>query len=371
MVSIMVENAGTDRLRNRLEIDLVEAHAVGPEVVTVGPEAGRSALSLARRGYSVTALDDSQAMLDEVGSLARGAAHIDLRLGDIRCLPVGDETYQSLVSLQSLAHVSDWLEILPEWARVVRPGGRLLFDAACLDSSPITSADLVAEADRLALAVADVVPYGAFLGEGNCKVLAPIEGKNWWRRLLSWLATDGRLLDLALFLEQELLGRMPRVASGRCMVVLERRHDPQRNQAWLDTQDDLNALLAGETTLDALEPLLRMSTAEFKSRLNGQVRESLRNFRLFDGLLQALTVSGSRIDIASFLEADVMARCDDWYRCRELDRDTAAQARDWAAAPGVAESLRLRGVSLGDTLEYFLVEDLLTRYHGLFSGARS
>jgi len=291
-------------------------------------------------------------------------------------------------------HFPHWREILPEWVRVVRPGGRLIFDVHSLDHYRIAhgasagedamtasgfesyyllvaARDLVAEADRRGLAVVDIVPYDAFEEDGYVDPVFSIETKHWWRRLLSWLATDDRLLDLALFLEQELVARLSTAVTGRYMVVLERRRDPGHNDAWLQAKDELNAHLRGVIALETLAPYLRVSTAQFRSRLNGHVRASLRNFALFDRLCRGLFLSGVRIDVASFLEEDMLTRLDDWSRRRELDREVTAQARGWTAAPGAHEIMRLNGVSLGDALEYHLVEDLLTQYHGLFSEGRS
>jgi len=388
----MVDSAGVERLKGRLEVDLFEAHAVGPAVVAMGCQAGRRSLSLARGGLAVTVIDGSQAALDEVRSLA-GAVAIDIEPGDVRHPPVGDDAYDSLLSLDCTAYGPRWLEILPEWVRVVKPGGRLVLGvpslggsccgggvAADADGIPqekggahrplVTAGDLAADADVRGLAVLHAVPCGVFSGESGCGPLAALEGKHWWRRLLSWLATDELLLEFALFLEQELVGRLSGAAAERVMVVLERRPDPQANQTWLRTHDDLQALLAGEIALDALVPYLRVPAGEFRSRLDTHLRASLRNFAFFEGTCRGLAWGGAQVDVASFLEADTLARFEDWSRRRRLDRDVASQARDWTTAPGVERSLRLRGVNLADALEYHLVEDLFADRSGSSSGGR-
>jgi len=161
------------------------------------------------------------------------------------------------------------------------------------------------------------------------------------------------------------------VVPGRSIVIFEHRPDPQQNRAWLRAQEELAARVARGISLDALAPYLRMPATEIKARLDGHLSASMRNFRFFDGLCQGIALCGAGIDIASFVETDALARLEDWSRRRKLDHEVTVQARDWLAAPGAAESMRLDGVELGDALEYYLVEDLLTRYHGLFTGVRS
>lgn len=365
MTHAAIESAGLTRLNDRVESDHLLAGVAGPKVIAVDYEAVRSSLSLARRGCSITAVGSSPSSLDALRELTEEAP-VEPKLGDAHRLPAGDEAYDSLLSLDLVRPSLDWPGTLVEWARVVRPGGRLVFDVPVL-----ACGDLVAEADRQGLVVVDVVPYGAFLAGGDVGHALPVAGKFWWGRLLSWLATDDRLFEFALFLEQELVARLVGAVTGRHLAVLERRRDPRQNEMWLRARDDVSDLTAREITLVSLGPHLRISTAEFTSRLNAHVRVSLRNFTFLHGLCQGLALSDIRVDLASFLETDVMARLEDWSQRLRLDRNVTSQARGWLTAPAAGKSMRLYGVSLGDALEYYLVEDLLTQGYGHFSGIRS
>ena len=390
----MAESAGVDRLRRRIETDLLEASIAGPSLIAVGPRAGRCCSSLTRPGLVVTAVVGSRAAQTE--SLPEdddSVLDID-SAGLPRRLPSRDEAYDSLVSLDGALRSSEWCQNLPEWVRVVRPGGILVFDIASFDSlcvdrgvkrgepgpqapdltsgrSLVAAGNLVAEADEHGVVVVDVIPCDALVEGGRASCLPAIQDTHWWRRLLTWLATDDRLLDFASFLQQELIGRLPGVVPGRSIVIFEHRPDPQQNRAWLRAQEELAARVARGISLDALAPYLRMPATEIKARLDGHLSASMRNFRFFDGLCQGIALCGAGIDIASFVETDALARLEDWSRRRKLDHEVTVQARDWLAAPGAAETMRLDGVELGDALEYYLVEDLLTRYHGLFTGVRS
>jgi len=390
----VTEGAGVDRLVDRIETDLLEANVVGLSLIAVGPRASRCCSSLVRQGIDITAVADGQTGQIESPRKGDDNASETESGGTPPRLAAPDEAYDSLVSLGEGPRSSEWRQNLPEWVRVVRAGGRLVFDIASFDSLHLDPGDkkdgpgspavdpasgrtlaaaesLAAVADEHGLVVMDVIPCGALTEGGKGSCLPAIQDTHWWRRLLTWLATDDPLLDFAAFMQQELIGRCAGVVPGRSIVVLERHGDPSHNRAWLRARKDLSALVARGITLESLAPHLRMPASEVKARLNSHLRTGTRNFRFFDGLWQAAALSGAKIDLASFLEADALAKLEDWSRRRALDREVTAQARDWLGAPGAAESMRLNGVDLGDALEYYLVEDLLTRYHGLFTGVRS
>ncbi len=53
-------------------------------------------------------------------------ARVKLAQADVTALPVGDASYDAVVSFNMLHHVPDWRAAVAESARVLRPGGRLL-----------------------------------------------------------------------------------------------------------------------------------------------------------------------------------------------------------------------------------------------------
>ncbi|HET8707511.1 MAG TPA: class I SAM-dependent methyltransferase, partial [Pseudomonadales bacterium] len=76
----MVENSGTNRLNNMLEVGLCDRFAVGQTVLDIGVGTGRASLPLARKGMQLTGIDSSQAMLDECQRLA-GNVPVQLQVG--------------------------------------------------------------------------------------------------------------------------------------------------------------------------------------------------------------------------------------------------------------------------------------------------
>jgi SAM-dependent methyltransferase len=391
----MVANQGTNRLKNRLEVDLLLAHARGETVLDVGVGTGRGALPLAAAGKQVTGVDISQAMLDECQRLA-GAAGLTLatRACALDALPFADASYDSLVALNVMMHFPHWQQILAEWARVVRPGGRLLFDVHSLDHYRaalgrqvseaellqtehahyvlrLAAEDLLAEADRCGLVVVGLFPYGAFLGGGNRNhLLGGLEDKAAWARLLSWLATDEEMLAFALFLERELIAHLTPTVTGRFMAVLERRIDARANQAWLARNQQLDGWLR-QTPIDVVRVARRVGSSQtaWRQKASAHLQGSLRCRRLLECLVTPLVSSG-RLKWSQLVSPPLDTYFAELQARRADDRlatDLATRLPHGAAAP----ALRYQDVPLGAGCEYQLVERLLTAGLGRFSGVRS
>lgn len=97
------------------------------EILDVGCGPGRLLASLAHR-HQMTGCDISPEMLEE----ARRHSPAQARLveADARSLPFADESFDALIALDLLTHLPDLEAGLRELARVVRPGGALLYDSS-------------------------------------------------------------------------------------------------------------------------------------------------------------------------------------------------------------------------------------------------
>ena len=92
---------------------------------------GRHAIPLASAGYSVVAIDRSASALAALGGAKRdGHAPVVVR-GDMRRLPIRSATVDAIINMWQSFGQFDLITnrlVLAEWARVLRPRGRLVID---------------------------------------------------------------------------------------------------------------------------------------------------------------------------------------------------------------------------------------------------
>jgi ubiquinone/menaquinone biosynthesis C-methylase UbiE len=108
---------------------LIERWAGSPPIdaLDVGCGTGFLALQLAALGHRVAGLDGAEQMLALARSKAAEAAlSLDLRLGDAEALPFGPASFDLVIERHVLWTLPNPATALAEWARVLRPGGRLV-----------------------------------------------------------------------------------------------------------------------------------------------------------------------------------------------------------------------------------------------------
>ena len=101
----------------------------GAPVLDVGCGAGLMAVALARRGFSVSAIDSVPAMVQLTNQLARDhdvAGRVRTSLADAHDLPFPNGSYALVVGLGVLPWLHSPDRALEEMARVVRPGGYVI-----------------------------------------------------------------------------------------------------------------------------------------------------------------------------------------------------------------------------------------------------
>lgn len=108
---------------------LADGNLTGQHVLEVGCGRGvGSQVLLDRLGASrVTAFDLDESMVD----LARKRLHgrpVELAVGDVCAIEQPTGSVDTVVDFGIIHHVPDWQEAITEIARVVRPGGLVLFE---------------------------------------------------------------------------------------------------------------------------------------------------------------------------------------------------------------------------------------------------
>jgi SAM-dependent methyltransferase len=101
-------------------------------VLDIGSGSGGPALLLARTfGSQVTGLDINPSSTRAANEWAHSLGLdplVHFHHGDAsQRLPFEDHTFTSVIGIDSMNHLPGRLQVLKEWSRVLRPGGRLLF----------------------------------------------------------------------------------------------------------------------------------------------------------------------------------------------------------------------------------------------------
>ncbi|MEL6682122.1 MAG: bifunctional 2-polyprenyl-6-hydroxyphenol methylase/3-demethylubiquinol 3-O-methyltransferase UbiG [Pseudomonadota bacterium] len=108
----------------------------GKTVLDLGCAGGFMAEAICDRGARVIGIDPAA---DAIAAARAHAAATDRDIGyDVgvgEALPYGDSTFDAVVCVDVLEHVTDLAKVVQEIARVLRPGGVLLFDT--INRNPI------------------------------------------------------------------------------------------------------------------------------------------------------------------------------------------------------------------------------------------
>lgn len=102
---------------------LAELFASGAAALDAGCGTGRHAATLSALGYQVVGVDATEAMLEIARSKVASA---DFRQGVFEALPVDDDSVDLVTSALAVCHAQELSPVFEEFARVLRPGGRLL-----------------------------------------------------------------------------------------------------------------------------------------------------------------------------------------------------------------------------------------------------
>lgn len=119
------------RAKNLVELSLIHRSLAGRRILDAGAGTGRFAIPLRAAGLDVTACDISREMLRIARRQAVRAGHtLRAASADINRLPFRDESFDTVVSITVLRHFPSWRGLAQSCMRLVRPGGRLVFDLA-------------------------------------------------------------------------------------------------------------------------------------------------------------------------------------------------------------------------------------------------
>ncbi|HKP94125.1 MAG TPA: class I SAM-dependent methyltransferase, partial [Fibrobacteria bacterium] len=340
---------GKNRLKNYIECSLCDRHSVGNEILDVGIGTGRASLPLARKGKHVTGIDSSESMLEVTRKLA-GDLPVRLLPGDVEKLPFPDAAFDTSMALNVVVHFRAWEKIMGEMLRVVRPGGRVIFDIYSLDheltadicsggktaykENPadfqnflcrVKAEDVAREATRQGATLHALVPFNPFSGASRWPGLI---GNNRWLRMLSWFHEDESFFECARFLEEDIIGRLSAALAPKIMVVLEKRADPEANAAWLENYRRMERTLAQGASADSLAPFLGTSAEALRAAFGAHASDP-RSRALLYRVWKYLHAIGFVMRPHNFFPPETAERFWEWHLQDEDGSRLSAFLKEW------------------------------------------
>src|SRR5262245_13112143 len=152
--AIRKETFGTDIGQNSwVTVDEYERFAdwlklsAESHVLEVASGSGGPALYLAQTtGCRVTGIDANEhgvATAAEMAAKTGQSARVTFKVANATAqLPFETNTFDALLCIDSMNHFPNRLEVLKEWHRVLRPGGRALFTDPVVITGPVTNDEL-------------------------------------------------------------------------------------------------------------------------------------------------------------------------------------------------------------------------------------
>jgi hypothetical protein len=176
---------------------------------------------------------------------------------------------------------------------------------------------------------------------------------NWWKRHLSFIATDQALFEAALFMERELFGCLSAKHCGRCMVILQKRVGVAENDRWRKHAAALDHALEGGVSLDKMAAFLNLPVTDWRTEFIRHVTP-LRNRVVAYLLLTSIFNRPDIVDLSSFFGEEYGRELASWLGKEYFDWSLYLLQRDWMCGGEVPNIMRWQGLDVSAMLEYQL-----------------
>ncbi|GAB5535514.1 MAG: hypothetical protein Rubg2KO_17630 [Rubricoccaceae bacterium] len=118
-------------------LERLKAHGIEPgsQILDVACGGGLVTFPLAEAGFDVLGVDLAEGAIEAARTRAPASSTATFEVGDAYALDAGDASFDAVLLLDMLEHVERPADVLAEAARVVRPGGLVLFNT--FNSTPL------------------------------------------------------------------------------------------------------------------------------------------------------------------------------------------------------------------------------------------
>jgi SAM-dependent methyltransferase len=150
------------------------------DALEIGVGTGRISLPLAEAGARIVGVDLSPAMLERLRA-KDPARMVPVLVGDASALPFPGRSFGAVLACHVLHLVADWVAVVEEVRRVLRPGGVLLVtrgaarDGLLADITQRLRAAVGAPSRRVGLDRLDALDAYVTAAGGSAELLAPVE----------------------------------------------------------------------------------------------------------------------------------------------------------------------------------------------------
>ncbi len=365
------DDHGKNRLKNHIECSLCERYSVGNDILDVGIGTGRASLPLARKGKKVTGTDSSESMLEVTRQLA-GNVPVTLKVADVERQPFPDASFDTAMALNVVVHFRDWEKIMAEMLRVVRPGGRVLFDIYSLDHEltadlctagkteyrentvdfrnflcRVKAEDIAKEATRQGATLHTLIPFNPFFGVSRWPFM--VGGNHKWHRMLSWFHEDEALFECARFLEEDIIGKLSVSLAPKIMVVLEKRADPEANARWLRDYRKMESALSAGVSAETLAPFVGKAPDALRAAFGAHASQGRARAYMYR-VWKLLHSVGFAMRPHRIFPTEVAEVFWEWHLQEEADERMIGFLREWRMLPAVRRTLTYRSVPLAEGL---------------------
>jgi ubiquinone/menaquinone biosynthesis C-methylase UbiE len=126
----------------------------GSRVLDVACGSGGPALFMARTtGCHVTGVDINENGIKTANQMAQAqgmSVQAEFQKGDAaQPLPFGDASFDAITCIDAINHIYNRLDVLREWYRVLRPGGRILFTDAVIVTGMLLKDEIMARSSSM------------------------------------------------------------------------------------------------------------------------------------------------------------------------------------------------------------------------------